>query len=152
MNDQRNLLDELKSPYKRRRDILPWWIKIFIWIFLIFGAIAPLGIILGIAGFQFQSTLYGLQTNEPLSFIGISIFTLMFFKGIVAFALWNEFDWAVLTAIIDAIIGILICLLVMIIPSLSLQTASGFRIEVLILVPYLVYLFRIKKTWQLTHN
>jgi hypothetical protein len=68
----------------RRRLLLPWWIKTFCWIFMIFALIAPLGIIFAIFGWKFQLALYGLQTNAPLSLVGLSVIALFALKGITA--------------------------------------------------------------------
>ena len=92
-----NILDEQQFGYSalRRRDLLPLWIKIFIWIFLIFGTILPVILILGIIGINFNLSLYGLETTQPLSLIGLLITILFALKGIVAFGLWMEKEWAI---------------------------------------------------------
>ena len=48
-----------EKPTIRRRKLLPWWIKIFLWLFLITGAISPIGLIFGVLGNNFQLALYG---------------------------------------------------------------------------------------------
>ena len=72
----------------RRRDLLPMWIKVFIWIFLIFGAIMPIGILFALLNFQFQLSLYGIETNYPRSTEGIFLMTLFAYKFLVAYGLW----------------------------------------------------------------
>jgi len=110
-----NILDDdhLLGPNASRRDLLPMWIKVFVWIFLIFGALVPVALILGVAGVNFSLSLYGLETIDSLSLIGVSIMCLFIFKGIVAFGLWTEKEWAVSLAIADASIGIILCILAM---------------------------------------
>jgi hypothetical protein len=44
----------------RRKSLLPWWIKVFMWIFLFLGALAPVGLIFGLLGNWFHISLYGL--------------------------------------------------------------------------------------------
>ena len=139
---------QLKS--KRRKDLLPWWIKVFIWIFLIFGVIAPLGLILGILGYKFEISLYGFETNEPISIIGISMILIFLFKGFTAYSLLKEKNWAIIVGIMDAIIGIALCSFAMLYPLFnSVEGVSlTFRLELLLLIPYLIKLLKIKSDWE----
>lgn len=135
---------------ERRRKLLPWWIKIFIWIFIIFGAVAPFGLIFGLIGFKFQVSLYGLETFEPTSFIGLGLIGIFFLKGITAFGLWTEKDWAIKIGQIDAIIGIIICVFVMFVLHF-IDNNYGFifplRIELILLIPFLIKLRKIDNEW-----
>ena len=131
-----------------RKRMLPLWIKIFTWIFLIISAIAPIVFVLGLMGFTAQLALYGLETNEPLSPIGILITALFIIKGITAFGLLKEKDWAIKIGIADAIIGIVICTLVMLYPIINSGSKLSLRIELVALVPYLLKLLKIKTQWE----
>jgi len=136
---------------KRRRKLLPWWMKTFTWIFLIFGAIAPVGLILGIFGLEFQLSLYGLETNTPLSVTGLCLIVIFLFKGITAFGLWTEKDWAINLGLIDAVLGICVCVFIMIIyPLIDNQPGFElrFRFELLLLILFLVRLVKIKSEWN----
>ena len=151
MND--NILDEEQFEHTnlRRRDLLPIWIKIFTWIFLLFGAIAPIALIFGIIGMRFNLALYGLETIQPLSLAGILIIILFAIKGVVSFGLWTEKEWAVKLAIIDAIIGIIVCVFVMvIIPFISQNNGMNIslRLELIPLIPYLIKMRKIKTEWS----
>jgi hypothetical protein len=97
-DNQSEILTEIvqKLATVKRRTLLPWWIKFFIWVFIIFGSFVPIGIVSGLLGINFHLSLYGLETNEPLSAIGIIISLLFLFKGITAYVLWTEKDWAIL--------------------------------------------------------
>lgn len=145
-----NLSLDNNVPKTRRRKLLPWWIKVFIWLFLIFGAIAPIAFVIGLFGANFQLSLYGFETNEPNSLVGFALFILFGLKGIAAYGLWTEKDWAIKIAQIDAIIGIFICLLKMVfIPLLFLENGFqfNFRLELILLIPYLIKLQNIKEIW-----
>ena len=131
-----------------RKRMLPLWIKIFTWIFLIISAIAPIVFVLGLMGFTAQLALYGLETNEPLSPIGILITALFIIKGITAFGLLKEKDWAIKIGIADAIIGIVICTLVMLYPIINSDSKFSLRIELVALIPYLLKLLKIKTQWE----
>jgi|SRR5687767_4239274 len=150
--NQSNVLTEnlLQLKNKRRKDLLPWWVKVFIWIFLIFGAIAPLGLIVGMMGYDFEISLYGLETNKPISIIGVSLILIFFFKGITAYSLLKEKNWAVILGIMDAITGIALCSLAMIYPLINTasETNFSFRLELLLLIPYLLKMLKIKSEWE----
>jgi hypothetical protein len=132
----------------KRKSLLPWWIKVFMWIFLAFGAFAPIGLILAIFGYKFQLSLYGLDTNEPFSIMGICIILIFFFKGVAAYGLLTESDWAIKICIIDAIAGIAICSLVMLFALVSSNIKFSFRLEIVLLIPYLNKLFKIRSPWE----
>ena len=135
---------------KRRKDLLTWWIKVFIWIFLIFGAIAPLGLIVGIMGYNFEISLYGLETNKPISIIGVSLILIYIFKAVTAYSLLKEKNWAVTLGIMDAITGIALCSLAMIYPLINYASGTNFsfRLELLLLIPYLLKMIKIKSEWE----
>ena len=146
-----NILDaqDFEESNLRRRELLPIWIKAFIWFFLVFGALAPVGLIAGVLGLNFDLALYGVSTVSPLSLTGIFIITIFALKGVVAFGLWTEKYWAVNLAIIDAVIGILVCVFVMIVlPSLySNEVNFVFRLELVFLIPYLLKMQNIQAKW-----
>ncbi|MFN0083088.1 MAG: hypothetical protein ACKVOM_11285 [Ferruginibacter sp.] len=54
-----------------RKKLLPWWIKVFSWIFLVFGVIVPVAFIAGLLGYGIDLSICGLTTTEPISLIGI---------------------------------------------------------------------------------
>jgi hypothetical protein len=152
-NEQPEILDSnfIKPEIGRRRKLLPWWIKVFTWIFLIFGMIIPIAFIFGILGFSFQLSLYGLESNTPLSAIGLGIMGVFLLKGITAFALWMEKDWAIDLGQVDAVVGICICVFLMVIYPM-IDTNPGFkfnfRLELLLLIPFLVKLGTMKEQWK----
>ncbi len=149
---QTEILDsELSLAPERRRKLLPTWIKIFLWIFMVFGIMAPIGLILGVLGIDFSLALYGLETTKALSLTGLSIILLFAIKGAVSFGLWTEKDWAIKWAIIDAIIGIIVCSIVMVVlPFLPESLGFGFdlRLELIALIPYLIIMKKIKSDWE----
>ena len=131
-----------------RKKMLPLWIKIFTWIFLIISFFAPIVFVLGLLGYTAQLALYGLETNEPLSIIGIIITVIFIIKGITAFGLLKEKDWAIKIGIADAIVGIVICTLVMLYPIINPDAKFSLRLELVALIPYLLKLLKIKTQWE----
>ena len=63
-----------------RRKLFPWWIKFFIWMFMIFGLIVPVAIILGVLGMSAELSLYGIETSQPLSLTGVFLMNLFIFS------------------------------------------------------------------------
>ena len=153
MNDSNQLIldDQLRDRQQRRRELLPTWIKVFIWIFLVFGAIVPIVLVLGLTGLRVNIALYGLETIEPYSYLGLLIISIFILKGLTAFGLWWEKDWGVNLAIVDAILGICICGFVMlIIPLLGNGRVVNFniRLELIPLIPYLFKMLKIRLPWM----
>lgn len=135
---------------ERRRKLLPWWMKFFTWLFMIFGAFVPFASVLGMFSGNFNISLYGLDSSSPFSFIGISLIGIYLFKGITSFGLWTEKDWAIRFGQIDAIIGIVICFFVFVATVISFMQNGNFnfRIDIVLLILYYVRLNKIKPEWK----
>ena len=133
----------------RRRSLLPWWMRVFTWLFLLGGPVALLGIVLGLLGMQFQMAIYGLQSTDPLSLTGLFIVAIFLIKGITAFGLWWEKEWAITAGQVDALSGIAVCTVIMILPFIGNHPGfkMTFKVELLLLVPYLAKLSKIKEKW-----
>ena len=155
MADQ--ILDEQEVDFSfgRRRDLLPKWIKVFIWIFMFFGLMVPVALFFGVTERSFGLSLYGIETNAPFSPYGVLVLFLFLIKALVSIGLWFEKDWAVKLAIGDAWLGILLCIVVMFVLPL-IYNSSGFninlRLEVVVLIPYLQVMKRIRSDWESTQD
>ncbi len=132
----------------KRRDLIPIWIKVFIWIFIITGGLTVPVFLFALIGNSTTLAIYGLETNDGLSVTGLIIFALFIFKGLTALALWTENDWAITCGIIDAALGIVICLGFTVAPLYNSQIPFVFRLELVALIPYLVWLLRVKNEWE----
>lgn len=148
----KNYLDQqIDFPEKRlerRRKLLPWWVIAFIWIFLVFFALMPVAIIMGLLKYNFEISLLGLTTNEPFSLIGIFLVLLFLFKGVTAFALWTEKVWAVGLAKTDAIISAVICFSVMAYLLFVPQHSFSLRLELVAIFPYYYKMNQIQYDWE----
>jgi len=133
-----------------RKKLIPIWIKVFSWIFLVFGLLSPVALIIGILGFEFQLSLYGFQTIYPLSIPGLIVIVLFALKGIVAFGLLTQKNWAVKLAIIDGIVGIALCIFTMVYVAYDYYLAQNFtfRLELIALIPYLLKMRKVKPNWE----
>jgi len=146
--EQNDILDSQFAEIKpRRRNLLPWWIKVFTWLYLLLGAMIPIILILGLAKYKFNISLFGLETNDPLSALGLFLVFIILLKGISAFGLWFEKDWAIIVAQIDAILSIATCVCMMIYPLLVSDANLKFRLELILLIPYLLKINSIKLSW-----
>lgn len=143
----------MENSFKRRKELLPWWVKTFAWIFIAFGLVAPLAFGIGLFRVEYTISLYGLKTYEPLSSLGLFLMGLFLFKAIIAYGLLTEKSWAVILGIIDAITGIALCGFVMFIfPFIDKSPGIHYnvRLELLILIPFLLLLLRINQKWMNT--
>ena len=145
---QTDLLLERDEHVIRRKQLLPTWIKVFTWIFLVISVFAPIALILGMVGYETQLAIYGLETNEALSSIGVAVISLLIIKGITSIGFLKETDWAIKLGIIDAIFGIAICISIMIYSLVNAEVHFSFRLELLLLLPYLFKLAKIKSEWE----
>jgi hypothetical protein len=142
------LTDIISENQKRRKSLLPGWIKVFMWIFLVIGAIVPLAFLAGLFGGHFETSIYGLESTDPLSTTTISVLIIFLLKGITAFGLLKEKSWAIKLAITDAILGILICSFIMVYATEAGDKVHSFRLELVALVPYLIKMLKIRTEWE----
>lgn len=143
--------NNLPLPIKRR-NLIPIWMKPFIFLFLLFGITGLYGIWQNIMGNESESTIYGLEAFTVFSALGVFLKCIMFFKAVTAFGLWMGKDWAIKLGIIDAVVGLIVCVAVMVILPFT-ELVDGihrvnFRFEVLLLIPYLIQLLRMRKAWD----
>lgn len=144
-----NSFEEFEKRKKRRRKLLPWWIKVFCWIFMLFGSLSFVCLILGFTDIKPALAFYGFETNEPFSLKGLIVIAVGVLKGITAFALWFEKDFAIKIGKIDAIIGIVLCGISMfVLPFLQDIFNITIRLELALLIPYLIKLNKIQKEWE----
>lgn len=137
-----------QSTIKKRRALLPLWVKVFLWIFAVLSVLAPVGFVWGLMGGQFELSLYGFETYNPLSLIGIVVTILLTYKGVVSFGLWMGKPWAPDAGLIDAAVGIVSCCFSMfVLPFIVEGTGIMLRLELAALIPYLLVMRRIKPDW-----
>ena len=140
---------EVKNNFARRRSLLPVWIKIFIWIFLIRGSVATVLLMAGLFLNKVDLSLYGITATHPYTLTGFLLCILLIYKGIVAYGLWFEQKWAPQAAVIDAITGIAVCIIMMgVIPFTVPNINFTIRLELIPLYFYLQKMKKIRKTWE----
>ena len=132
----------------RRRDLLPWWTKAFCWLFMLMGVVSIVCLLTGALGYQASLSFYGFETTTPLSRIGLLLIAVMLFKGYSAYQLWFERDNAIAIARADAIIGVCLCIVSMVVmPFFQDGFKLTFRLELVLLVFYWYKLNRIADAW-----
>lgn len=149
---EENSFEEFEKVKKRRRKLLPWWIKVFCWIFMLFGFMSFVCLILGFTNIKPALAFYGFESNEPFSLNGLIVISLGLLKGFTAFSLWFEKDIAIKIGKIDAIIGIVLCGVSMfILPLFQDIFYLVIRLEIILLIPFLIKLSKIQKEWEGTN-
>ncbi|MDQ1096398.1 MULTISPECIES: hypothetical protein [Chryseobacterium] len=150
--EEKSTFEEFEKIYQpnARRKLLPVWIKIFIWIFIVMGTIA---VFLPLKGLMFSDhtnlSIYGIESTQMYSPAGIFVISLIVFKGIVAYGLWFEQEWAVKAAIADAGLGIAICVIMMFfIPFTVDHISFTIRLELIPLYFYFKKMRQIQNIWE----
>ena len=138
--------------FSRRRELFPWWLLVFTFLFLVFGAIIPLWIIVGIFKSKFHITLLGISTHNPLSLICITSTLYYVNKAVMAYALWTENDWAITAAKVDAVFSILLCCFAIgyafVAPQVNGSQLINSAVSLLISVLYLIRMSKIQSAWE----
>lgn len=141
--------DEFDKPIVIRRKLLPWWIKTFCWIFMVLGFCAIAALVGNLFTTNVSLSIYGFSSNTAYSGTGLFIIVIATFKGYVAYSLWFEKTNAISIGKIDAICGVVICIISMFL--LPFSTNDGhfpLRLEILLLVPYYRKLNKIEYEWD----
>lgn len=137
----------MKSSFKKR-NLLPWWIKFFCWIFMILGITSV--IILGfyLIGIEPELSLYGLSSDTNSVIINIFIFLSFLLNAAVGYLLWFEKRIAIDIGIVSVIWGIMMCILSTYIDLYVLHSGFSFRVELILLILFLIKLLKIKSKWN----
>jgi hypothetical protein len=142
-----DILEPLETTLIDRRQLLPWWIKVFCWIFMVFGIAAFACLVIGVMGYKTSLALYGFETNDALSLTGLLIISVAILKGFTAFSLWFKKNHAITLGKIDAILGIVLCTVSMVILPFVSGSHFVFRLELALLIPYFIKLNKIQGDW-----
>ncbi|WP_337965117.1 hypothetical protein [uncultured Flavobacterium sp.] len=142
--------DQFDKPEIIRRQLLPWWIKTFCWIFMIMGVVGFATIPFSFFTSNVNLSIYGFSSNTALSGIGIFIIAIITFKAYVGYSLWFEKENAISLAKIDAILGVVICIASMfILPFINdVNGHFSLRLELALLIPYYLKINKIEYEWD----
>ncbi|MFH7015226.1 hypothetical protein [Flavobacterium sp. FlaQc-47] len=141
--------DEFDKAPIIRRQLLPWWIKTFCWIFMILTVCAICAAVTNIFVPNINISLYGFSSDTAFSGTGIFIIAVMLLKGFAAYSLWFEKPNAISIGKIDAVCGVVICVISMfVLPFTAKDGHFSLRIEILLLIPYYMRLNKIEYEWD----
>jgi hypothetical protein len=128
-----------------RGQLLPWWVKLFSWMFLTLGGIALVGLALGWASEQqMKYAVFGLEaTMRPYDAVPFLVAVLVLAHGVAAYGLLSKRSWGVIGGLMCASSGVSVCLVTM-----ALHGGFSFRAELLLEVPFIWKLLRIRREWE----
>lgn len=94
-----------------------------------------------------------MEETNPHSLTGLLIIILFIYKGITSYGLLFEKDWAIIWAKIDAAFGIFFCIFSMFVqPFLIEEQGVVIRLEIVLLIPYLLKINKINTAWHSFNN
>ena len=135
-----------QSPITRKK-LVPLWIKIFGWIFMVMGAVIPLlAIVAAVSGQPASYEIFGLRHHgSPFHPMALVICAILLSLAVSAYGLLFGRSWGVNACIATGYGGIAICLGTM--AYAISQGSFAFRLELVAQVPYLIRLHKIKPLW-----
>lgn len=135
---------------KYRRGLLPWWIKGFSWLFIIFGIFTIPAIIASIANLPFDLAFYGMESTTVLSVKG-AIITLFFaVSAVVGYGLFFGKPWAVLLGLVLCAMHVFLLASVIALPLVTED--EKIRLEFILVIPFFIKLLKLKKVWHGPQN
>lgn len=149
-NNNTTQIDDSSPEVIKRRSLLPWWIKIFSWVFIVGGLLSVMSWIIAlIIGDPPYVNLFtpGMNTTELFSPWGMFLGVLVLYKMYVGYALWFEKDYAITLGKVDALVSIFACVFAMLIALISYNVLH-LRIEIIVLIPYYITLSAIEYEWK----
>lgn len=131
-----------------RKKLIPLWIKIFGWLFIVMGVAVPLLPL--VTAFLKQPATYeifGLSyAGSPFHPMALLISAIVLALSISAYGLLFGKPWGLKACLVTGYGGIIICLATMVY-SLVALSALSIRLELLAQIPYLLKLHKLKPLW-----
>ena len=131
-----------------RRQLVPLWIKIFGWIFMVMGAVIPLLGIFAVASGQPASyEIFGLRyRGSPFHPMALIICAIILSLAVSAYGLLFGRSWGLNACLATGYGGVVVC-----VGTMAYAISQGsftLRLELLAQVPYLIRLHKIKPLWS----
>ncbi|WP_235299701.1 hypothetical protein [Portibacter marinus] len=133
---------------------IPAWMKFFSYLFILFGSLIPIVLAQNLMGYKTALSIYGINSDSLFNPIGAFIAFLFALKLVVGFAIIKRLKWAFNLGIVDACLGLIVCLLNLGIYDLILDKSNiniNLRLEIFVLVPFLIYLLKNRLKWNDQH-
>lgn len=127
-----------------RKQLIPLWIKVFGWLFIVVAVIVLATSAVAIAtSTEGYYALYGLETtSQVFSPLALFIISLFIAHGVCAYGLLFAKDWGLVACLLLGYISVAICIL-----SMIFGTGFSIRLELLLLAFYLLKLHKLNKLW-----
>lgn len=131
-----------------RKKLIPLWIKIFGWLFIIMGAAIPLlPLVTSLLKQPATYEIFGLSyVGSPFHPMALLISAIILSLSISAYGLLFGKPWGLKACLITGYGGVFICLATMVY-SLVALSALTIRLEPLVQIPYLLKLQKLKSLW-----
>lgn len=144
-NSDLNTRLSIENIVKYRKQIVPMWMKIFGWLFIVAGTLVPvIGVFSAISGVEGEYSLYGLEVvGSVYSPAAMFILTLFLAHGICAYGLLFGKAWGMSACLILGYLSAAICVFTMLTGD-----GNNIRVELIILILYLVKLHKIRPAWS----
>lgn len=132
-----------------RRALVPLWIKIFGWLFMAMGLAVPvLDVVVTILGQPASYALFGLQHHgSPFHPVALVISAITLSLAVSAYGLLFGRAWGLNACLVTGYGGAAICIATMVY-SLFSENSLTIRLELLVHLPYLMRLHKIKPLWS----
>lgn len=135
---------------KYRRSLLPWWIKGFSWLFMIFGVFIIPSIIAAIINFPIELAFYGIEAYTVFSLNGAIITLFFLVSSLVGYGLFFSKDWAILLGLVLCIMHAVLLASVIMFPLTS--DGNTIRLEFILVIPFFIKLLKLKQIWDGPNN
>jgi hypothetical protein len=132
-----------------RKKLVPIWIKIFGWLFIVFSIAVPvLAVYSALTGIEAQYSLYGLSETGTIA-SPIVLFTMVLFiaHGVCAYGLLFGESWGLRSCILLGYLSVMICFGTMFMSVLE-RGAMTLRLELIVFIPYLIQLRKLRSVWD----
>ena len=128
-----------------RWELLPWWVKLFSWMFLAFGGLALVVLAFGWAvDREMEFAVFGLEASGlPYDAVPLLVAVLLIAHGVAAYGLLWARSWGVIGGLMCASAAVSVCLVTM-----AQQAGLSFRGELILEVPFVWKLLRIRREWE----
>lgn len=131
-----------------RKALIPLWIKIFGWLFIVMGAFVPF-LYVGslIFGFSSSYTMFGLEyEGNAKALMPLIISTVILINGLCAYGLIFGKDWGLSACIVFGYIGLALTLGTMLF-EVIFNDSMMVRLDPILQIPYLFKLHKLKAHW-----
>lgn len=127
-----------------RKALVPLWIKVFGWIFIVMGALAPFLFLSSlIFGFSASYMMFGLEyEGQAFALMPLLISIVILINGICAYGLLFGKGWGLVACLIYGYIGLFIT-----IATMFIGHDLVIRLEPIIQIPYLIKLHKLRAHW-----